>query len=152
MHCNNHCTEYTACIANGYCMLADDMDASNDHGYCLQTPYGNKHSRQWQLLWWIIVGSAFIWLMTFLLGLRAGASPLPPPPGSVWLYQACEARIGFIYRLYRPACLLSHLFLLKRCLLFPFGCTNVSVHACCMTCPEMTSRIKVLCKCNLAAC
>lgn len=35
------------------------------------TPYGNKHSRQWQLLWWIIVGSAFIWLMTFLLGLRA---------------------------------------------------------------------------------
>ena len=62
-------------------MLADSITtyASIYFEQCLQTPYGNKHSRQWQLLWWIIAGSAFIWLMTFMLGLRAGAPPPPPP-------------------------------------------------------------------------
>lgn len=44
----------------------------------VQTPYGNSHRRQWQLLWWIIAGSAFIWLMTFFLSLRAGVPPPPP--------------------------------------------------------------------------
>jgi len=35
------------------------------------TPYPDSASRQWMMLWWIIVGSLFTWLLTILLALRA---------------------------------------------------------------------------------
>lgn len=35
------------------------------------TPYFGSSGRQWQLLWWIIAGSALVWLMTVLLVIRA---------------------------------------------------------------------------------
>lgn len=35
------------------------------------TPYPDKHSRQWMMLWWIISVSAVTWLMTLLLAVRA---------------------------------------------------------------------------------
>lgn len=55
--------------------LLDQSVATNAYKDVFQsahyTPYPNAHSHQWQLIWWIIGGSALLWLATVLLILRA---------------------------------------------------------------------------------
>lgn len=73
-----------ACLVVGVALIQHRVDHQKNNGLSrtagsyddvLQsahyTPYPNSHRQQWQFLWWIAAGSAFVWLMTVLLVIRA---------------------------------------------------------------------------------